>query len=97
MTENEAEVLVALKGWALDDPHELGARPMDLGGATNSHHSLTLSRMVKKGWAQKKYTGGLWGKPNPLKERNSCRYRITPAGVEALANHRLTRAMAKGL
>lgn len=74
MTENEAAILTILA----DAPWPLRVR--EFGGTTNSHHTVTASRMVAPGWVRRtrisKARRGPWA------------YEITPKGVQALANHR---------
>lgn len=92
MTENEAELLTELR--ALKETRPDGCAPMDVGGSDSSHHSVTLRRMVPKGWVEKRYRGGAWGAPRGRYGRCSCLYRITPKGEQALANHLALTRMA---
>ncbi len=92
MNDRDAETLLALRGGArlmLDRGEVVGVeadwlRPLDVGGKNNSHHSSTLRRLVKKGWAEKKDRGSVAGM------RPSNVYRINMNGVVALANHGVT-------
>ena len=56
-------------------------RPMDIGGTDGSHHSQTLRRLAARGWVESSARHGLAGL------RRHRLYRITLAGVRALANH----------
>lgn len=51
------------------------ARPMDCGGTDSSHHSATLARLVRWGFAERKRRAG-WTRPSWL-------YRITGNGIAA--------------
>lgn len=90
MTENEAEVLAELEALANETGGQcIGFKPLDFGGADGSHHAQTTIRMCRKGWVERSFGLG-FGIPKPNgAARGSCRYRITPQGRQALANHRL--------
>lgn len=75
MTERYMEVLADL-GAFLDQANRRNAdpyaRPMDIGGANKSHHSVTLNRLVKRGLVERVE------RPGPV--RRSYRYTLTHAG-----------------
>ena len=87
MRDREADVLRGLKALDTCDLTAGGgwARPLDIGGFSNSHHSTTLRRMIPKGWVEATETRGREGK----------RYRITEKGVTALQNHDASKALGK--
>lgn len=87
MTEREAELLGLL---LTEEPgSHLGVPPRALGGTDASHHSITLRRMVAKGWVERRYRGGEWGAPVLVGTASgSCLYRITPKGAQAWANNK---------
>lgn len=99
MTDNEAEVLAALVELSkLDENQQEGFRPLDFGGKDASHHAQTAIRMIPKGWVERRFSwlggGTNWGEAKTVRMRGSCRYRITPKGVVALANHQATSQAA---
>lgn len=51
LTERETEVLNELRSWNYG---ERWARPMDVGGSNGSHHSATLAKLVRLGYAESK-------------------------------------------
>lgn len=75
LTERYMDVLVGLALF-LDDANRRGAdpyaRPMDIGGQDGSHHTVTLTRLAKRGLVEKREWGGC--------VRPSYRYRLTEAG-----------------
>ncbi len=90
MNDRDAGLLYDLQG-EMKLLHERGElvgvkavwfRPLDLGGGDGTHHSQTLRRLVKKGWAELA--------PRSNGHRGSNLYRITLAGVKALANRQAT-------
>ena len=89
-TELETEVLSELDFLRRYDPEraERGVAPMQFGGSNGSHHGGTATRMVAKGWVDRRYRGYDWGEPMRFRARGSCAYRITPAGVIALQRAR---------
>lgn len=69
LTERDAFVLQDLRAW----PYRQGwARPLDLGGSTRSHHSATLAKLVRLGYAESTQRRS-WG------SRGSKVYRAAPA------------------
>jgi DNA-binding MarR family transcriptional regulator len=85
MTETEANVLITLSPPAGDDPKPFHLRA--LGGRRGSSLSVQVSRMVEKGWVARQRIGGGFA-------RSVFSYQITPAGAQALANHRACAAAA---
>lgn len=88
LTERDIETLDALRG-ASDDAikHDTRAmrrigwvQPLDCGGGNGSHHSATLTKLAKRGLAERHKFGG-------PRDKGSCRYRITKAGRTFLAEH----------
>lgn len=53
--------------------------PMDCGGFNGSHHSATLSKLVRHGLAERHKNGS-------KRVKGSCRYRINEDGRALLAN-----------
>lgn len=97
MTDNEAEVLAALADLIKGDTSpSMGHAPMEFGGSGNSHHSTTAKRMIGRLWVERRYRGQDWGAALVGAARGSCLYRITPAGLRALANHRASRRPGRG-
>ncbi len=62
------ELICSVRGWV---------RPMDLGGKDGSHHSATLAKFVRHGWARRRLRGG--------HTRGAYAYRATPVGRALLA------------
>lgn len=89
LTERDWETLNELEGFN-DSSHGRargGARPLDLGGGSRSHHSATLGKLAKRGYVLKSN----WAiRPDGERdgERGSCRYTITDTGREALKEYR---------
>jgi hypothetical protein len=92
MTENERTILVALS-----DLNDIAARrgvpdlhhpASAVGGVSNSHHAVTLSRMVEKGWVARR-------RRFDSRPRSAWGYRITLAGAQALTNAGLTRRIGE--
>lgn len=90
MRETQFDVLSGLMPGAGQDPQWL--RPQEFGGRDGSHHGQTATRMAAMGWVERN-GGPCQGVTGP---RGSYRYRITPKGMEAWANHNALKAMAKG-
>jgi hypothetical protein len=95
MNRTQAETLRALRGMLSDagtpGPAKAGwARPLDIGGTSNSHHSNTLRRMVALGWVETDRQT-----PPARNSRPGLRYRITAKGREALANHDASVELAR--
>jgi len=94
MNRTQAETLRALSEFlrhAQAIPHhQTFARPLDIGGTSNSHHSNTLRRMAALGWVETDR------KPNDARYgRRGIRYRITAKGAAALANHDASVELAR--
>jgi hypothetical protein len=80
LSEQEWEVLRELTGtrrWGW-------ARPMDLGASNGSHHSGTLKKLVRKGYAERipRSTTRDDIDVDGTKKAKSWLYRITDAGLE---------------
>ena len=58
-------------------PDAFWCTPMMLGGTDRSHHSQTLTQLVRKGLAERRLRGG--------HTRSAWEYRRTPAGKKAVA------------
>lgn len=56
LNERDQEVLNDLRAWLYGNRW---ARPMDLGGGSGSHHSATLAKLVRLGYAESKQRGTL--------------------------------------
>lgn len=82
--EREREVLRDL-AWLAKNGFAEGAAPIQFGGTNGSHHGATATRMVGKGWVERRYRGNGWGQKHGLRSRGSCVYRITDAGRAILA------------
>lgn len=61
---------------------EIWARPMDVGGSSNSHHSCTLGKLVRYGYVETMQRRSL---PST---RGSRGYKITLKGLEFVRAHR---------
>lgn len=59
----------------------LWARPLDVGGSNDSHHSKTLAALVKKGLVKRQQRSALNG------SRGSWQYRITDAGRQVVRDN----------
>jgi hypothetical protein len=89
LTERDIDTLGALRAASDDaikhDPREMRSQgwvmPMDCGGFNGSHHSYTLSKLARHGYAERYKFGG-------KREKGSCRYRINDAGRKFLADHK---------
>jgi hypothetical protein len=81
MTENEQNLLTALRRRLVNG--KVWTRPLDIGGAKNTHHSNTLRRMElpAKGWVESVERKDTEERPHRV-------YRITPKGLQALENVR---------
>lgn len=107
LTQNQVDVLSALK--YCRDHAELyckavyvdgqlfanwGSAPIDFGGQNGTHHSGTATALAKKGLVDREKNGKL----NIFTSRNkgSCYYRITDAGIDALAAHCSTTTDTEG-
>lgn len=83
MTEREAEILDRLVKLATDDAEAFN--PLSaVGGATGTHHTMTISRMVAKGWVERR-------RRFENRPRAGWGYRLTPKGLQALHNHRILK------
>lgn len=91
MTENEAEVLEALRPREGAEAEWLA--PLAFGGSNGSHHAQTAKRMEPKGWVERRFRGHEPGE-RTTGARGSCLYRITARGIEAVQNHRALQSMA---
>jgi hypothetical protein len=86
MTEAEATILTLLL-----PPRDAGAAfhpPREFGAERGSHHAVTASRMVAKGWVVRQRCGG--GEARP-----AWAYKVTPGGQQALYNHYLPKIEAR--
>ena len=93
MIDREIEVAKALEPTV---GHPEGFSPRQFGATQNSHHGQTATRMVKKGWVERRFRGGAWGGTDAGNmARGSCLYRLTPAGVRALANAKALKRAAE--
>lgn len=86
LTERDFETLRELRAATDDhiaqDNYRGGwVMPMDCGASNGSHHSYTLTKLAKRGLADRKKYGG----PH---EKGSCRYRINETGRAYIAQHR---------
>lgn len=64
-----------------------GATPLDVGGRNGSHHSNTLRKLVRLGYAEHKKLGRAWGDA-PTNYRGSKVYRPTDKGRQAVKERR---------
>lgn len=80
LTDRDMDVLRELESCARARYGNGWARPLDVGGRNGSHHSYTLNKLVKGGFAESKQRSG-WG----TGERGSKIYRITKAGEEKVS------------
>lgn len=76
-TDNERTVLYELSYWYRKGDKR-GVRPLDIGGRNGSHHSYTLTKLVKRGLVSRAQRSAFGG-------RGSFRYKLTDAGAAALA------------
>lgn len=67
-------------------------RPMDCGGSNGSHHSKTLAKLVRLGFA---ISNREPGKPIGGNQRPGIDFKISPAGVERLAQMRAARKASR--
>lgn len=78
----QRECLVELDGYcfsALKHGYREWARPLDIGGYGNSHHSSSLAALCRKGLVDRR-------QHSAFMSRGSWEYRITPVGArEALS------------
>jgi len=79
LTERDLEVLGELEAACRNYQQVTGedwVQPIDCGGTNSSHHSYTLSKLVRKGLAERRRRGGY--------SRGSWSYRINDAGRQRL-------------
>lgn len=86
MTENEAEILAVLDSHAKSKPADPWLAPRAFGGKDSSHHSVTVRRMIPKGWTLRQWRSH--------EARGSATYMITKKGSDALANHKASLGLA---
>jgi hypothetical protein len=67
-------------------------RPMDCGGSNGSHHSKTLAKLVRLGWA---ISSREPGKSVGGNSRPGIDFKISPAGAERLAQWRTAKRSSK--
>lgn len=72
-----------------------GATPLDVGGGNGSHHSYTLTKLARKGYAEHKKLGGQWGDLRSTGYRGSKVYRPTDAGRNAAAEFKKQERLAR--
>jgi hypothetical protein len=94
LTQRDIDTLqeLALAG---DNMRRLGradmwVKPMDCGGRNNSHHSRTLTKLAKRGLAEREAPWSL------SMVRGSCRYRINDAGITELTARGLSTGVERG-
>jgi hypothetical protein len=98
VTDKEAEILSALLDLSKDCAGQReGFTPMMFGGHNGSDHGIVATRMVAKGWVDRRHAGLDWNETKTYRARGSCRYRITAKGINALINHDLTRKVRDNL
>ena len=85
--QDSMRIIFARRGRTEKEADECGFAPIDFGGSNGSHHGATAAKLAERGLAEKRKTGGDWGKPfrkgRVNGTRGSNRYRPTPAGREA--------------
>lgn len=62
------------------DVDQLGVKPLDFGGSNGSHHSVTATKLVRRGMIEHRKSGYPWGKSPKRGYRGSKYYRPTDAG-----------------
>lgn len=88
LTDHQWEVIIGLYG----APE--GLAPMWFGGSDGSHHSNTARRLCERALplVERSFGCGEWGMKKRFRSRGSCRYRLTPLGVQIEERRReLTR------
>lgn len=71
LTDRQTELLHELAAWHRTNKN--GARPLDLGAHNGSHHSATLTRLVRLGLVERKERAA-------YSTRKSFRYSLADAG-----------------
>lgn len=77
LTERDEEVLYSVISTARDWQRMKINRkmaPLDVGGFNGSHHSQTLAKLAKRGLVERIKFG-------TARDKGSCRYWTTPAGI----------------